>query len=277
MHQKRDSYLARKLPHLRSSWAFRWGRIKAAVLNMSVSQKRPYNNPKEPTQPESDKTSNKQLPAGKQKRSRMQLISNTLLIFAGIAALVVSGLFYYHKQTAACWVTFGGVMALALAGCLQWQDSIWKQKEEAAKAQAQSKAADKPVPQTAPTADRPWLTVEATPFAPLVFSEDGAKLRVRFIVRNVGSNVANGAKINSSIFIPKAGGDVYHQANERRDVLCKDAAFLPIGNTLFPRGEPLIWDMTFGIGRQEMEDARIASSDLVLIFIVGMRRLPIPR
>ncbi len=56
----------------------------------------------------------------------MPIIVNALLIAAGIASLLVTVFFYYHKQTAACWLTFAAVVLFALAGCLQWQKRIWE-------------------------------------------------------------------------------------------------------------------------------------------------------
>src|ERR1700694_470082 len=75
------------------------------------------NNEREtPAKPERNNTENSCVVPVKSKRGRMQVIINSVLIFAGILVVLITVLLYYHQQTAACWVTFAAITLFTLGG-----------------------------------------------------------------------------------------------------------------------------------------------------------------
>lgn len=56
----------------------------------------------------------------------MQVAIQASFAIAAAGAIIISILFYYHRQTPAVWVTFATIMALTLGVCLYWQDKIWE-------------------------------------------------------------------------------------------------------------------------------------------------------
>jgi hypothetical protein len=107
----------------------------------------------------------------------MQVIISSLLIIATIAAVLITPLLYYHKQTIACWTTFIAVVLFALAGCLQWQKHILEVQAQVA------------VPHSA-TNEQPELYISGAMMMPLEAGKPetvllGLKNRGKAIARNI--------------------------------------------------------------------------------------------
>ncbi len=59
----------------------------------------------------------------------MQVIIFSLVTIATIVTVFVGIFLYYHKQTPAIWAVFIAIVLFTLAGCLQWQEWVWKQSD----------------------------------------------------------------------------------------------------------------------------------------------------
>lgn len=56
----------------------------------------------------------------------MQILIQGFGTLALIGTIVLTILFYYHKQTAAVWTTFATIVVVCFTFCLYWQRTIWK-------------------------------------------------------------------------------------------------------------------------------------------------------
>jgi hypothetical protein len=119
--------------------------------------------------------------------------------------------------------------------------------------------------------DRPWLSVDVAPNGPITFNDEGGvHLSVRFMVKNIGRSVAVGMTLNVTAFIPKWREDMnaHEEAIERQKEVCGkiDTSFMAY--TLFPERHHVI-DWSFGLGKQDVEDGRLAGGNHILIYLVG--------
>ena len=59
----------------------------------------------------------------------MKVVIKALASLAVVGTIMIGVLLNYNKQTAAVWVTFATIVALALGLCLYWQKSIWDDRK----------------------------------------------------------------------------------------------------------------------------------------------------
>jgi hypothetical protein len=119
---------------------------------------------------------------------------------------------------------------------------------------------------------RPWLSVTATPAAPIRFDASGMHVAITFFIRNVGNSPATNVWINLEIVTANVGvGDDLYSPVDRQQALINQTNARPLstaGTIIFPNDEPHVVTWTISVDRARL-DQITKKVDFVVASIVG--------